>query len=107
MESDKQPFVVWLTDVGKDDVSVVGGKNASLGEMLRELSDIGIRTPEGFATTAHAYRAFVEENRLDDELRRQMKELDGKGVGVVGPAVREAFREGSFSDELRDALLNG
>ena len=54
--------VEWLSDVGVADVPRVGGKNASLGELISELAHVGVRVPDGFATTADAYRAFVAHN---------------------------------------------
>ena len=57
-------LVRWLEKMTVDDIPVVGGKNASLGEMLRTLGSTGIRVPNGFATTAHAYWVFIESNNL-------------------------------------------
>ena len=62
-------FVRWFKEVGLDDVGLVGGKVASLGEMIRELSPLGIRVPDGFAITAEGYRFFIEENGLDARIR--------------------------------------
>lgn len=59
-------LVRWFEDLTNDDVDEVGGKNASLGEMVRELGGVGIEVPEGFATTADAYRAFLAHNDLDE-----------------------------------------
>ena len=60
-----------LRDVGLDDVATVGGKNASLGELLRTLVPLGVRVPDGFAVTADAYRHFVAENGLESRDRRE------------------------------------
>ena len=54
--------VVWFADIGLADLETVGGKNSSLGEMVRELSSAGVRVPDGFATTAEAYRRFIGES---------------------------------------------
>src|SRR5436853_6315898 len=62
-------FVRWFSDVGLADVGLVGGKNASLGEMIRELTPLGIRVPDGFAITAEAYRRFLEAAGLEDPIR--------------------------------------
>lgn len=61
-------WVRWFRDVGNDDVGLVGGKNASLGEMLRHLTGLGVRVPDGFAVTAAAYRAFMAEAGLEAEV---------------------------------------
>ena len=52
-------YVLWLHELGMNDVEIVGGKNASLGEMIQNLTDLGVQVPGGFATTAHAYREFL------------------------------------------------
>ena len=59
-------YVVWFQDLGKDDVEHVGGKNASLGEMISNLSAAGVSVPGGFATTAEAFREFLEHNNLTE-----------------------------------------
>ncbi|MEY2853395.1 MAG: hypothetical protein RL030_527, partial [Pseudomonadota bacterium] len=69
-------FVVALRDVGRDDVAHVGGKNASLGEMLRSLSQLGVDVPDGFATTADAYRAFAGQKELDERIHAALDGLD-------------------------------
>ena len=57
-------WIRWLTQVGMNDVALVGGKNASLGEMLQSLSGLGVRVPDGFAVTAEAYQYFISSNNL-------------------------------------------
>ncbi|HEX2355700.1 MAG TPA: PEP/pyruvate-binding domain-containing protein, partial [Micromonosporaceae bacterium] len=57
-------YVRWLSELGTGEVALVGGKNASLGEMIRRLSGAGVRVPGGFATTVHAYWHFLDANRL-------------------------------------------
>ena len=59
------PFIKWFADINIDDVALVGGKNASLGEMVRELSGQGVKVPNGFAITAEAYRHFIREAGID------------------------------------------
>ena len=60
--------VVWLKDVGISDVEKVGGKNASLGEMISGLSSQGVRVPGGFATTAEAFESFLNHSKLKDKI---------------------------------------
>jgi pyruvate,water dikinase len=62
-------FIRWFAELGIADVPLVGGKNASLGEMYRELTPDGIRVPNGFAITAEAYRHFLRIDGLGDRLR--------------------------------------
>ena len=68
-------YVKWFGDLTSKDVSSVGGKNASLGEMMKNLGNKGIPVPSGFATTAHAYRTFVKENDLADKIKALIDQL--------------------------------
>src|SRR5690606_13655372 len=65
----RKAYVRWLEEVRNGDVASVGGKNASLGELIEHLSAVGVRVPGGFATTAEAYRAFLSHNDLERTLR--------------------------------------
>ncbi|MCS7067660.1 MAG: phosphoenolpyruvate synthase [Meiothermus sp.] len=69
-------FVRWFKEVGIDEVPRVGGKNASLGEMVRELGRLGVRVPEGFAVTAEAFQHFLQANGLNAPIREQLRELN-------------------------------
>jgi pyruvate,water dikinase len=60
-----EPYVIKLAELGMNDVEVVGGKNASLGEMISNLNSLGVSVPGGFATTAAAYRSFLAADGLD------------------------------------------
>ncbi|PXX90814.1 phosphoenolpyruvate synthase [Marinobacter vulgaris] len=99
-------YVRWLEDLDNDDVSSVGGKNASLGEMIGNLREQGVRVPGGFATTADAYRAFVEHNELEDTIRELTEALarEEKSLKQVGKAIREAFRHGEFPEDIEVAI---
>ncbi len=103
-QSDK--LVRWFDDVNSDDTPQVGGKNASLGEMLSELRSEGIRVPGGFATTAAAYRSFLDHNDLPDKLRNELGRLedDFDALEDVGETVRELVRGGEFPDDLAEAI---
>ena len=85
-----QQFVVSLDDVGVDMVARVGGKNASLGEMISALAGAGVSVPAGFATTAEAYRAFLDANDLTDRIAAKLSDLKQKRARLetVGRAVR-------------------
>lgn len=67
--SKEQSFVLWFDEVGIADIPLVGGKNASLGEMIQQLTPKGVNVPTGFATTAYAYRYFIKSAGLDAQLR--------------------------------------
>ena len=71
----QQASVVWFEELGANDVQRVGGKNASLGEMIRTLKDDGVRVPDGFATTADAYRKFLEANSLTERIQAHLDQL--------------------------------
>ena len=84
----------WFDDIGMADVPVVGGKNASLGEMRRSLTPLGIRTPDGFATTADAYRAFLAGAGLEGVIRDALAPLDINDLDrlqAAGARVRSAI----------------
>ena len=92
------PEVHWFEELGIADVPRVGGKNASLGEMVRELASRGVRVPGGFATTADAYRSYVEANGIGPALRDLLEDHRAGRATLreTGAAVRELFLRGEF-----------
>lgn len=98
--------VVWFDEVGLADVPRVGGKNASLGEMIVALAGLGVRVPDGFATTADAYRAFIVHNALDDRIRNALAEYRRGEVtlAAAGEGIREAFMSSEFPSSLATAI---
>ncbi len=102
MTTTQTTYVRWFDDLRSDDTGSVGGKNASLGEMIAELTDKGVRLPPGFATTAEAYWSFVDHNGLRDGIRKQLRALDDeeRSLPEVGEAIRTMFLEGAFPDEV-------
>ena len=68
--------IVWLKDVGMGDVETVGGKNASLGEMISGLNSQGVRVPGGFATTADAFESFLDHSDLKNKINKLLSSLD-------------------------------
>ena len=82
-------WVKWFSEVGIHDVPLVGGKNASLGEMLRTLGEVGVRVPDGFAVTAEAYRYYLREAGLEDKIRAL---LDGWDRSDPADLIRRARR---------------
>jgi len=82
-------WVVEFETVGMNDVARVGGKNASLGEMIRNLTHAGVNVPGGFATTADAYRAFLRHEGLDARIRKRLEALDVEDVQALTAAGRE------------------
>ncbi len=98
--------LVWFEDVGSRDVSEVGGKNASLGEMIRELKEKGISVPDGFATTAAAYRAFLDANDLPGKIQSQLEEYRNKKKKLhqTGEAIRRMFLDAEFPTDLAESI---
>jgi pyruvate, water dikinase len=98
-------LVRWFEDADRGDVATLGGKNASLGEMIQRLGAKGIAVPEGFATTADAYRRFVEANGLAEVVRHHIAALhQGRPVHEVGPRIREAFEAAEMPADLAEAV---
>ena len=69
-------YILWFDELGMNDLERVGGKNASLGEMISNLAVAGVSVPNGFATTAHAYREFLAHDMLVDRINRALGSLD-------------------------------
>jgi pyruvate, water dikinase len=100
-------YVRWLSELGMDDVPVVGGKNASLGEMIQNLTDVGVQVPGGFATTADAYREFLAKDGLDERIQAVLDELDVDDVTALsqaGPRIRGWVMEQPFPAALEAAI---
>ena len=76
-------YVVSFEQLGVDDVERVGGKNASLGEMISNLANAGVSVPGGFATTAQAYRKFLEQSGLNDRFNAALDKLDVDDVNAL------------------------
>lgn len=100
-------YIRWFDSLSSQDVPIVGGKNASLGEMIRSLKEEGIRVPDGFATTADAYRRFIEYHELDEEIARYLLLMKSgeKPLSWVGQAIRRLFLGSEMPDDIVDAIL--
>ena len=99
-------LVLQLAELNRQDGDRVGGKNASLGEMIGNLRDSGIRVPGGFATTAAAYWRYVEANGLEKPIAEQIGQLkdDLSNLHQVGEAIRQKIRAGGFPPDLEEAI---
>ena len=101
-------YVRWLSELGMHDVPVVGGKNASLGEMIQHLTGLGVQVPGGFATTAQAYRDFLAISGLDARIAEALSDLDVEDIAALseaGPKIRGWIIDQPFQPEL-DAAIN-
>ncbi|MGL5065437.1 MAG: PEP/pyruvate-binding domain-containing protein, partial [Microcoleus sp.] len=100
-------LVLWFDEVGISDIHLVGGKNASLGEMIRQLTAKGVRVPNGFATTAYAYRYFIESGGLEAKLRELFADLDVADVSNLrqkGKEARAMILDTPFPRDLQAAI---
>ena len=100
-------YVRWLRDLRMDDVPIVGGKNASLGEMIHHLAEVGVQVPGGFATTADAYREFLAKDGLDERIQAELDDLDVEDVAKlaqVGPRIRGWVMEQPFPPALEAGI---
>lgn len=101
-------YILWFEEIGIDDFPLVGGKNASLGEMLRELSSKGIQVPNGFAITTNAFKRFVEANRLETKVQKALEGLDTSNHSILaskGKEVRMLFLNSEFPQDLKFEIL--
>jgi pyruvate,water dikinase len=104
----QQRYILPLDQCRMTDVETVGGKNASLGEMIHQLSDAGVRVPGGFATTAEAYRDFLQHDGLVDRINAALDQLDvddTRALLETGKAIRGWIMAAAFNPEL-DAAIN-
>ncbi|MBN2032435.1 MAG: phosphoenolpyruvate synthase [Deltaproteobacteria bacterium] len=108
MAGDKSKnFILWFNEIGIGDIPMVGGKNASLGEMYRKLHDQGINIPNGFAITAYAYRYFLRYAGIEEEIKKILKNLDTRDLGNLmrkGREVRDVIRHAEFPPDLTQAI---
>jgi len=99
-------YIRWFEDLSSDDTAEVGGKNASLGEMIKNLKKEEIDVPDGFATTALAYRELIEENDIDKKLGSLIDELqNGAKLKEIGRKIRRLFTNTRFPEALEDSII--
>ena len=102
-----EDYIIWFDHLGMSDVDRVGGKNASLGEMISNLANAGVTVPGGFATTAHAYREFLATNGLKDKIDNALDALDVTEVNElarVGARIRQWIIDTDFPESLEKTL---
>ncbi len=107
MQDKNTKFILWFDQVGIADVTLVGGKNASLGEMYTTLVPKGIRIPNGFAVTAYAYKYFIEKAGLLSFIEETLKDLnteDVKNLQKIGKAIREKIVKAELPPELKEEI---
>jgi pyruvate, water dikinase len=104
-----KPYIIPFEQLKNKDVDLVGGKNASIGEMISGLASLGVSVPGGFATTSHAYRDFLAQDRLDERIRSALAPLDVDDVerlAAVGKEIRGWMLATPFPARLTDEVLD-
>ena len=107
--SRENALILWFEEVGTQDVGLVGGKNSSLGEMIQQLQPKGVNVPGGFATTAYAYRYFIESAGLEKKLRSLFADLDIDDVSNLqerGRQARSLIFNTPFPQDLQEAIAD-
>ena len=104
--SNQSPYIRWFETLTNKDVPLVGGKNASLGEMISSLRSSGIRIPDGFATTAAAYWKFLEANNLKEKIQARLADMEkgSKSLEATGREIRRLFLRSGFPDEVAEDI---
>ena len=103
-----QRYIRWFEDIGIKDIPLVGGKNASLGEMVRELAPRGIKVPNGFAITADAYWHLLRAANIDQQIQEILSGLDTRGTANLqqrGSAVRHAIMAAPLPQDLQHSII--
>jgi len=101
--------IVWFEDIGLEDLSLVGGKNASLGEMIRDLSRYGVNVPNGFALTSEAYFYFLENGKIKDEIKKILATIDINNVDDLikkSEKIRKLILNTPFPKDLEEKILD-
>ena len=104
-----EPYVIKLAELGMNDVERVGGKNASLGEMISNLNELGVTVPGGFATTATAYRDFLAADGLDARINSLLDDLDVDDIEAltsVGRQIRGWILDTPLPERLMKDIRN-
>ncbi len=102
-------YIKWFSDVNMADVSSVGGKNASLGQMISQLTQQGLRVPNGFAVTAEGYWHFINSNHLPEPIKKLMNQLteiqDLKKLRQIGQSVRSLIVGGTMPEDMKKEIV--
>jgi len=104
----REKFILWFDELGIADVPLVGGKNASLGEMYRQLTSKGVKVPNGFAVTAAAYRHYLEKSGLKDKIREELKGLNTSSMhslSTKGHNVRQMILKSPIPPEIEYEII--
>ncbi|MEL6117649.1 PEP/pyruvate-binding domain-containing protein, partial [Photobacterium sp. SP02] len=105
-QSTANPFIYWYHQLRVTDIPFVGGKNASLGEMISQLKETGIKVPIGFATSAQLFRDFLKQNQLDEPIAQLLADMTAGVITLTdtGEKIRALIAQGSFTTEQEEAI---
>jgi len=104
----KKKYVLWFDELNSKDVPLVGGKNASLGEMFSQLNKKGVSIPDGFALTSAAYWYYLKENKIENELKKIFKSFNPNSLASLkktGKAARRLILEADFPEDLKKEII--
>jgi pyruvate,water dikinase len=104
----KQKNILWFNEIAIDDIPLVGGKNASLGEMYSKLTKEGVKVPNGFAITANAYWQFLRYAKLENKLKKELKDLnvnDVRKLATAGKKIREYILKAELPKDLQKEIV--
>jgi len=104
----KQKYILWYRELSVKDVPLVGGKNASLGEMFSQLTKKGVNIPDGFALTSKAYWYYLKKNKIDRGLKRIFKKFNPKSLESLrktGKAARQLILQAEIPEDLKKGIL--
>ena len=102
-----QEYVLWYENLGMNDVDRVGGKNASLGEMISNLANVGVQVPGGFATTSYAFNEFLEQSGLNDKIYKLLDDLnvdDVNALAKAGSTIRQWIIDTPFLPQMQQEI---
>ncbi len=105
----KDKYILWFKEISIEDVPIVGGKNASLGEMYRNLTKKGVSIPNGFAITADAYRYLLEKDKISQEIKSTLKDLDVNNLQQLsekGSKIRKMIRTAEIPQDLEKQIID-
>jgi len=106
--TDDKKYVMWFEDTGIQDVALVGGKNASLGEMIRNLEPKGVQVPGGFSITAEAYKYYIDKAGIADKIKDVLSDLDThdmENLAERGEKVRNLILESEIPEDLAEEIM--
>jgi len=102
-----EKLILWFNEIDKEDVPLVGGKNASLGEMIQHLESKGIRVPKGFAVTSHAYKKMIQHAGIKEKIEKILSELDKSDVKILeekGREIRDLIKNSAYPQDLEEEI---